>query len=153
MKFAPKMKAEYLREYRKNQIGPEREFEFAFNELMKQRAIDWARSNPIRVAQLAWIKFTRIWTPLPNSAEIGSAPIRYGIAAFFIPLIVFGLWGAFRFRRDFVAVIVCVGPVVYYTLLHMVFVGSIRYRQPPMMTMLILAAAIIAALGSRRKRP
>jgi hypothetical protein len=45
----------------------------------------------------------------------------------------------------------CVLPAVYFTLLHMIFVGSIRYRQPAMLTLAILAACGLAEWLRRRK--
>lgn len=151
MEFAPRMKAEYLAEYRKNELGPEREFEYAFNERMKKRATEWAQQNPGRVVELAWIKLKRIWNPIPNSTEIGSTSIRYAIAAYFLPLFVLAIWGTCRYRKDYIAIYICLVPAVYYTCLHMVFVGSIRYRQPPMMTFLILAAALLAHWSASKK--
>ena len=149
MAFAPKMKAASLKEW-KLAGRPEREFEFAFNEQMKKRAFEWARENPGRVAELAWIKLKRIWSPLPNSREIGSKMVRFAIALFFLPVLLLALVGAWRVRGDGMAMAICVGPAVYFTLLHMVFVGSIRYRHPPMMTLLILAAAVLATWFGRK---
>ena len=42
---------------------------------------------------------------------------------------------------------VCVGlvPAVYFSLLHMVFVSSIRYREPAMLAIVVLAAGVLAS--------
>ena len=149
MRFAPRLKKEALEEYEANQLGPKREFEFWFNERMKGRALDQAKNNPTRVLQLALVKFKRIWNPVPNNDEIGSKLIRWGIAAFFVPVILLSVCGIFLNRGNYAAMVVCLFPTVYFTLLHMVFVGSIRYRQPPMMLLLIFGAWMLAYLLDR----
>jgi hypothetical protein len=45
-----------------------------------------------------------------------------------LPLYGLMLWGAWSVRRDFRALTLLAGPLVYVMLLHVVFVGSIRYR-------------------------
>lgn len=144
MQFAPRKKKEYLREYREKQIEPENEFEFWFNERMKKEALAWARSHPGRVIQLAAKKFLRIWSPWPNSREIGSGLARSAIVCYFVPLLVLGVWGARELWRNGCVVLVCILPAVYFTGLHMIFVGSIRYRQPPMILVSILAGWALA---------
>lgn len=123
---------------------PNKDFEFAFNEHMKDRALKWATNHPGQVIKLALIKFKRIWMPMPNSQELGSFALRLAIGIFLLPLLIFGIWGAIRNCHNRMVFLVCCCPAIYFTLLHMIFVGSIRYRQPPMMTMLILAAAMLA---------
>jgi hypothetical protein len=59
---------------------------------------------------------------------------------------ILALWGAWRSAPRDWPYALCVLPAIYFTLLHVVFVASIRYRQPPMLALIVLAAAI---LGSR----
>lgn len=146
MRFAPRMKKEYMQEYLDFQIGPRNQFEYSFNELMKRRALDWARNHPVQVIQLAFRKLVRIWNPIPNSNEAGSRMMRWGIAAFFIPAIFLSVCGAWICRKRFLAFYICLVPSIYFSLLHMIFVGSIRYRQPPMICLLLLAGLMIAIL-------
>jgi hypothetical protein len=37
----------------------------------------------------------------------------------------------------------CGLPAIYFTLLHMVFVSSIRYREPAMLGLIVLAAGVL----------
>jgi hypothetical protein len=52
-----------------------------------------------------------------------------------------GLW---RYGGRGWPYVLCVLPAVYFTGLHVVFVGSIRYRQPAMLPLIVLAAGFIA---------
>lgn len=149
MRFAPVMKEEFLAEWNSQKLPP-RDFEFAFNEKMKNESLNWAKQNPEKCLQLAFVKFARIWSPLPNASELGNRFMRWGIAIYFLPLLVLSIWGGVRFRNQPYAIWVCLLPTIYFTLIHMIFVGSIRYRQPPMFTFAIFAAAMLATWFSNR---
>lgn len=152
MSFAPPMRQEYLERYQREKLGPDREFEYSFNELMKKRAIEWAVAHPLRVAELAWIKFVRTWNPFPNNDELGSSAMRWGMAIFFVPTVLLAVAGAIRYRQDFLVIATALFPAVYFTGLHMIFVGSIRYRHPPMMLLLLLAAVMLSRCFAGRSR-
>ena len=151
MRFAPFMKEEFLAEWKLQKLPP-RDFEFAFNEKMKNESLNWAKQNPTKCLQLAFVKFVRMWSPLPNASELGSPFMRWGIAIYFLPLLALSIWGGVRFWGQPHAAWICLLPSVYFTLIHMVFVGSIRYRQPPMFTFAIFAAAMLAKWFSRNER-
>ncbi len=155
-------------------------FEYRLDKSMQRAAIDWAKANPGRVLQLAAIKFLRTWNFWPNEAGLQSWPLRLMVAATYLPLLAFGIWGAVRFtrpRHGFVSVsrkqspttdrphpgplpegegayaplrggfpyALCWLPAVYFSGLHMIFVGSIRYREPAMIALAVLAAGAIGA--------
>ena len=74
------------------------------------------------------------------------------VAASYLPVMFLALVGAWRtFRRGWPYVL-CWLPAVYFTLLHMVFVGSIRYRQPAMLGLIVLAAGVIASWAPSGRR-
>jgi len=116
-------------------------FEARLDDRMKQAAIDWAKENPGRVFGLALVKLGRMWSVTPNFSEFQSWPMRLSVLLGFTPLALLAVVGIAKFVKLGWPVALCYLPAVYFTLLHMVFVGSIRYRQPPMLVLIALAAA------------
>lgn len=123
-------------------------FEDRLDELMKQASIDWAKAHPQRVLQLAGVKFLRIWSPLPNAAEFSSNKLRLVLMISYLPAIILAAIGCYRCRQLGWPLVLLLLPAVYFTLLHMIFVSSIRYRQPAMIPLLVLAAVAVAWLSS-----
>lgn len=145
MKFAPIEKRRFVAQARFNQMLTN-QIEYEFNRHMTQKAVTWARNNPAVVARLAVTKFGRIWNPFPNNQELSNPIVSWGIALFYLPILILTAIGCWQKRDQWEAVLFCLLPAIYFSLLHMVFVGSIRYRQPPMMLLIILAAAGFVAL-------
>lgn len=123
-------------------------FEDRLDRRMQAASLDWARNNPRRVLELAGIKLLRMWSPLPNAADFRGTTLRLALALSFTPVMLLALVGAWRCLRLDWPYVLLVLPAVYFTLLHVVFVSSIRYRQPAMLTLIVLAAAVLVALYS-----
>ncbi|MFN0136225.1 MAG: ArnT family glycosyltransferase [Phycisphaerae bacterium] len=119
---------------------------------LRDLAIAHMRRDPGRVLELAWAKFLRTWSLAPNVAEHRSGMTAIVSAAF---------TGAVLLGSAIALLRLCIAagesrarllrfhamiwlPVVYYTLLHCVYVGSLRYRVPVMpMVELAAAAAVV----------
>ncbi len=127
-------------------------FEYRLDRRLGDAAVAWARSHPSRVAQLAGIKLVRMWNVWPNAAEFQSWPLRLIVMLGFAPLFVLSLCGVVAFARRGWPYVLCFLPAVYFTCLHMVFVSSIRYRQPPMLLLLVLAAGVVTQFVLPRER-
>lgn len=119
--------------------------ELADDYFFKVAAERWATKHPSRVLQLAGIKFLRMWNFLPNASEFGSLKFRLLYAFTYMPLLVCSLLGFWKFRRRGFVVWLLFAPAVYFTLLHMIFVSSIRYQQPAMLAWIVLAAALLGS--------
>lgn len=121
---------------------------------MRDASVAWVRQNPRRASELVGIKLLRMWSPLPNAAEFRSLSLRLVLALSFTPVLLLAVVGAWKnVRRDW-PYLLLVLPAIYFTCLHVIFVSSIRYRQPAMLPLIILAAAVIAPLISLGpKRP
>jgi len=118
-------------------------FEDRLDRRMRDASLAWARANPDRVVQLAWIKLRRMWSPLPNAAEFGGNLTRFTLVLTYTPAIVLAAIGAFRFSRRGWPYLLLLLPAVYFTCLHVIFVSSIRYRQPAMLILLVVTAGVI----------
>jgi hypothetical protein len=113
--------------------------------------VDWNRhfvqasrrailDDPVRVLKLAPVKIARTWRPVLNAAEHQSAFTRVVFAAWYVPLYLLALVGLWAGRRKWDVVAALILPAVSVTLLHAVFVGSVRYRLGALPTLAVLAA-------------
>jgi hypothetical protein len=118
---------------------PRETFELRLNQQLRDAALAWAREHPGEALRLAAVKFRRMWNLWPNSAEFRSWPLRLLVAAGFVPLAALAVVGLVL-RRRCAAAWMCLAPAAYLTALHMVFVSSIRYRQPAMLAITPVAA-------------
>src|SRR5439155_4300125 len=79
-----------------NETPPADPFEYRLDRRMRAAAIEWAKTNPARVVQLAGIKFLRTWNVWPNEPNLRSWPLRLAVAVTYVPMLVLGIWGAIR---------------------------------------------------------
>lgn len=151
MRFKP---AFYQAERAANPDAGPGQFAYGADRRMRRAAWSWAAANPGRVVQLAAIKMWRLWSPWPNAGEHRSIWMRLVVTAGYIPLLLLtGLfvWRRFGERRS--EIIVLLAPAVYISLLHLIFVSSIRYRQPAMLLAIVLASAALAQLWQAWRSP
>ncbi len=114
--------------------------EFEVDREYRRRAIDFVKSNPERVVQLAGIKLWRYWKPWPNAEQFDRTFIRIGLCLYALPVFLLAIIGGVRFRRQYWSIVVCAGPIFYFSALHTVFVSSLRYRLPAEAPLMVLAA-------------
>ena len=119
-------------------------FEYRLDRRMTNEALAWARAHPGRVVELAAVKLVRLWNLWPNEPDWSAWPIRLAFALGYLPVLALGLAGAVgSFRRSW-PYLLCWLPAAYFTLLHVVFVSSIRYREPAILALMVLAAGRIS---------
>jgi hypothetical protein len=123
--------------------------ELAWNRWFFREAVTCMRSEPGRTVSLAVRKFLLTWNVFPNAPDQRSV-LRMAIsAAWMVPMLVLGGIGLLRGRIVAGGRAILLIPVAYFTLLHMVFVGSVRYRVPIMPFVEILAAVGLSVLAHR----
>jgi hypothetical protein len=106
---------------------------------MRSDALSWVGTNPGRAARLAAVKFLRMWNGWPNEPQLAGWPGCAAVFFTYTPLLLFAIIGAWRTLGRGWPYILCWLPAVYLTLLHVVFVSSIRYREPAMLALIALA--------------
>ena len=121
-------------------------FEVRLDKRMKSAAIEWANSHKFKVLKLACIKFYRLWSPTPREQSFSSPFLKFILFVSYAPILIFGLLGLLRTVRQHDAAYFLVVPPLYISLLHIVFVSSIRYRVPVMYCFSILASYLLASV-------
>jgi len=129
--------------------GREREWEIVWDQEMRTAARTWAREGPGQSVRLALTKFRRMWSPWPHEVSLRGGWIGLMCAVGFLAVVLPALRQIPRLTwRDGLWVWLVL-PAAYFTTLHMVFVSSIRYRQPPMLLLIVLAAGAYAQWAAR----
>jgi 4-amino-4-deoxy-L-arabinose transferase-like glycosyltransferase len=116
------------------------------NEVLSQMAASYISSHPERLGELAARKIARTWSPLPLSEQFGSAKyVVVGLAytAPFFLLTLIGLWWGNLPR---IKKVVLLTPALYFTAVHALSVGSLRYRVPAEPELATLAGAGVSFL-------
>ena len=125
-------------------------YEYRVNERTKKAAIDWAKRNPKRVCELAVVKFFRLWNVWPNEPAFANPVVRLVILLTYTPILVLSLIGfGVTWQRGFDYAILIL-PAVYLTMLHVIFVSSLRYRVPAILCLMILAAYSLSLLSKKQ---
>lgn len=108
----------------------------------KAAAIKWIKSHPKRFVELMIIKFFRFWNIVPNYTRFSSFPLNYLSGLFHIIIYFLALTAVIiNFKKImFDKTFLLLTYIIYFTLLHIVFLGSLRYRAPVMPFVFIFSA-------------
>jgi 4-amino-4-deoxy-L-arabinose transferase-like glycosyltransferase len=101
------------------------------------------RERPGAAVRLAVSKLARTWSPIPLSAEFGQPVYRAVAMLYAVPLYVLVVVGLWRRQLPWPAVLLLVMPAVYFSAVHMMSVGSLRYRVPVEPLLCVFAGAAI----------
>jgi 4-amino-4-deoxy-L-arabinose transferase-like glycosyltransferase len=132
--------------------------EVARSGYLSEQAKEFIRRQPLRAAQLAIAKAARTWSPVPLSQEYGGWKYAVVGLLYSLPLDVLVVIGLFRrapgggpLSRSAKAFLLI--PAIYFTAVHMLSVGSLRYRipaEPPMAVVAASAAFLPGVAGWKR---
>lgn len=123
--------------------------EIEWDRYFRSQAWSAAREDPIRVVRLGGRKFLRTWSLVPNVSSYRRGPAAVVSAAWMLAVLLSAAIGWWPHRRAVRSWVTLLLPVVAFTLLHMVFVGSVRYRVPVMPMVMVLSAAGMSAVRVR----
>jgi hypothetical protein len=124
------------------------------NDEWARRGWDYVMREPLRIAKLAVMKIGRTWSPWFNASEDlrgggGGAAIQVIMTLWHVPLFILGLLGIAAGGLELKSKAILLVPVVYFTGVHSLFLGSVRYRVPLMPVVCIFAAAgLIYLIGN-----
>lgn len=122
--------------------------EYDVDRHYRREAWNWAAQNPGRVLHLAWVKSVRYWNLWPNAPQFDSWPVRLVLLAYLVPVFASVCLGLIVGRATFPAIngiswgwvlILTLAPILYFAVLHTLFVSSLRYRLPAEYPLLVLA--------------
>ena len=148
MDFVPR----FVQEEEQAQVAddqPGESLEIRLDRRLRSEALAWARDNPGKAAQLAAVKLFRVWNIWPNEPRLSSWPIRLAVLVTYVPVLALGIIGAAKTVRRGWPYVLCWLPAVYLTALHMIFVSSIRYREPAMLGLIVLAAGVLGRMKDK----
>jgi hypothetical protein len=128
------------------------------DEFFAERAHGWIRAHPLRSIQLMGNKIARTWSPVPLSTEYGGKRgyVIIGLC-YSLPFYVMILLALWRSGLATNAKVLLLIPAIYFTGVHALSVGSLRYRipfEPPMAVLVGSWASIAPGMlhgASRRK--
>ncbi len=129
--------------------------EVARDRLLRERAWDELRRDPGRAWRLAGVKFLRTWSLVPNVANYRGGTVALVGAAYTLLVLILAGVGLLRCLARWARPTTIPYhallwlPVVYFTLVHCLFIGSLRYRVP-LMPLLALAAATVLLTRPQR---
>ncbi len=112
---------------------------------LREATLSYIKDEPGRFVRLMGRKFIRFWNIIPNAAQFSSS--RYKLISIFsyglvLPLGVIGIILSLKMRRRLLLFYLVIG---YFTLSHMVFLASLRYRLPIMPFMIMFAGYCVAS--------
>lgn len=117
---------------------PGEPFEVRLDRRFREAALTYAAAHPAHVLRLVPGKLWAYCAPWPGEAA-ASWPVRAVFGLGYLPMLCLIVFGAARVRPWSWPVAACIAPFFYFLCLHLVFVSSMRYREPPWLALLPLA--------------
>lgn len=126
------------------------------DQFFSQRAHAWIQEHPGRSLELMGIKTLRTWSPIPLSSEYGGRTV-YVLAGllFALPFDLLILLGLLKGSLPRSAKVFLMIPAIYFTVIHALSVGSLRYRVPVEAPMSVMAGSgavyLLTRYGASRR--
>lgn len=115
----------------------------------KDQALAFIRENPAIFVENGLKKFFRLWSLWPNSVDYQHWVYKATSIFSFGPILLLSLIGVWVLKENRREIGLMVGLVGYITLLHVVTLGSIRYRLPLEPIMIVIASMTLKNLYNR----
>ena len=128
---------------------PEGLGEFEADAWKKERAISYIKQDPSLFLQSGIKKLGRFWSLWPNSKDYRGISYKLISIFSFGVILVLAIIGTATFYKRYRAIGLFLVIIGYFSLLHMLAIGSIRYRLP-IEPFLIVIASLVLAKGFRQ---
>jgi len=110
---------------------------------LRREAQNYISDNLYHFVKMMWVKFKRVWNFFPYHESVKENIFAIFATLSLIPILV-SSFVTLIYRRDiFIYLTPLIGFIVYLTLLHMITIGSIRYRYPMEIIMILIASPTI----------
>jgi 4-amino-4-deoxy-L-arabinose transferase-like glycosyltransferase len=150
--FNPQANGESNMEFFERDRLMNRMSEYDVDHYYREKSWQFVRENPARAAWLTFDKLLRFWMPWPNAEQFSGLGIKLAIGAYFVPVLAAALVGLVWGPRNPWAWILALGPIVYFSCIHAVFLGSLRYRLPAEYPLCLAAAVGFQHVWNRLNR-
>ncbi len=124
--------------------------EFEQDKWKKVKAVEFISSNLDRFITLSMKRFFRFWNIWPNSSDFHEMKYKVITLFGFLPVLLLSILSIWIFRKDYKRLSIICFFIAYYTLLHMVTIGSIRYRLPVEILLVALSSSVLAYIVNSR---
>ena len=121
------------------------------NDEWSRRAWEEIEGHPGRVSWLAVKKVGRTWSPFFNAGGYQRPLVQTAMGLWQIPLFGLALVGLFAGLLPLRVKGLLLVPVVYFSAVHALFIGSVRYRVAVMPVVCVFAACGIVYLWRRMR--
>ena len=119
----------------------------------RDAAVKYITEDPVRFVKLAGLKFTRFWRLWPFAEDYRTPLYVVGSIVSFVPVLILAIvYLVFFSGGHFVRIFPLLLFIGYLTAVHMIMVGSIRYRLPLEPFLIVFAAAAVTRLIGRFDR-
>ncbi len=125
------------------------------DRICRETVFDWIGEHPRRSVELGLAKLRRTWSITLHAPGYQGGNFDRIAWATVAPVYLLAVIGAILLRRRTALLYALLAPAIFVTLIHCVFVGSVRYRVPAMPGLFVLAGTAIAAVipGRGSERP
>jgi hypothetical protein len=125
--------------------------EIAVDRFYRDAAFEFAAANPRRTFELAVIKGTRFLSLTLNAAEFSAPLVDWTCLGWYGVLLMLAVAGISTFAQRRSLLLLLVAPFFLFFLVHLAFVGSVRYRLPAELPLYVISGAGFLRLVDGRK--
>jgi hypothetical protein len=125
--------------------------EVELDKYFRREAIGFIINHPRRFLSLAVIKFRRSWSLVPNDEKYVGLFYKIISLLSYGPVLLLAIWGMIDSRRRWRGSVILYLPLLFFLIVHLVILGSIRYRLPITPYLILFAGYGIVTLARKLK--